>query len=173
MPRWILLALTLDLGLDGRGESDQKFREGRSRKRQIFLKTQTYAQKCVCITQDVPTSERLTMMCFLVELRHVVPRFGGHEGPARIFARDGFHGGVPPDPRCRLLHPGFGTLRSIEVSLGASRNPASTCALDCPPICRGKESDKTFSKTTIRANVFSVGTATSRRQGAPAFRHNR
>ena len=108
------------------------------------------------------------MMCFVVELRHVVPRFGGHGGPAGIFACDGFHGGVPPDPRRRLLHPGFGTLRSIEVSLGASRNPLRPALWIALQFAEAG-SDKTFSKTTIRANVFSVGTATSRRQGAPAF----
>ena len=86
------------------------------------------------------------MMCFVVELRHVVPRFGVHGGPARTFACDGFHGGVPPDPRHRLLASG---LRNVALDRGLARRlakPASTCALDCPPICRGKGATKPFRK---------------------------
>ena len=85
-------------------------------------------------------------MCFVVELRHVVPRFDGHAGPARIFACHGSHGGVPPHPRRRLLHPGFGTLRSIEVSLGASRNPLRPARWIALQFAEARKATKPFRK---------------------------
>jgi hypothetical protein len=113
----------------------------------------------------------LHRLCDIRVLLHDVSRHG-LDHPSHVSA-ESFSLHVPPSSLrvmvfivAFLLIPGADTLplaasghlerlRSIEVPLRRLAKPASTCGLDWPPSSQRQRIGKTFSKTTIPANIFS------------------